>query len=379
MISVKVGDLFASGAQTLVNTVNTVGVMGKGIALEFKRRFPAMYRDYEARCARGELTLGRPYVYRVRPASADFFDGDARPGDPELIVNFPTKDHWRSVSRVSDITEGLQWLVANYQEWGIKSIAVPPLGCGLGQLEWRIVGRTLYRYLRKMDIPVEMYAPYGTPEVELTAPFLGAAGGRAEEPPSRLDPAWVALAAIVGRTEREPYRWPVGRTSFQKMAYFATAAGIPTGLRYQRGSYGPFAPELKPILTKLVNNGVLRERKLGRMHSVETGPTYRDAVRSYLPELTEWTALIERIADLFLRMDTRDAELAATVMFAAMGMANEAARPSEADVFDAVKQWKVRRRPPLRDEDVAVSIRNLNILRWVTLRASEGLPLPQEV
>src|SRR5690554_4196489 len=133
MVKVQVGNLFNSDAQTLVNTVNCVGIMGKGIALEFKKRFPAMFDDYVARCNRNEVKLGKPYLYKslITP----------------YILNFPTKDHWRSVSLLGNINKGLEHLLAHYQEWGITSLAVPPLGCGEGQLEWRIVGPTLYRFL----------------------------------------------------------------------------------------------------------------------------------------------------------------------------------------------------------------------------------------
>ena len=148
MITVRVGNLFDSNAQTLVNTVNCVGIMGKGIALEFKKRFPEMNRDYEERCKAGKVKLGRPYLFTdlVGP----------------WVLNFPTKDHWRSVSRVQDVIEGLEYLKQHYREWGIRSLAMPPLGCGQGQLEWRVVGPTLYRHLSELDIPVELFAPHGT-------------------------------------------------------------------------------------------------------------------------------------------------------------------------------------------------------------------------
>ena len=132
-VDVVVGDLFEAPAQTLVNTVNCVGVMGKGVALEFKKRFPAMYDDYVARCERDEVQLGQPYLYR-NP-------------EPPHVLNFPTKDHWRSVSKLKDIVAGLDYLEEHYHEWGITSLAVPPLGCGNGGLEWRIVGPTLYQHL----------------------------------------------------------------------------------------------------------------------------------------------------------------------------------------------------------------------------------------
>src|SRR5437899_1683390 len=129
-VRIVTGDLLKSGQQTLVNTVNTVGVMGKGIALAFKKRYPEMFDDYVQRCDRGEVELGQPYVFT----------------EPDhLIVNFPTKGHWRAVSKLSDIATGLEYLEKHYKEWGITSIAVPPLGCGNGQLEWKIVGPTLVR------------------------------------------------------------------------------------------------------------------------------------------------------------------------------------------------------------------------------------------
>lgn len=209
--------------------------------------------------------------------------------------------------------------------------------------------------------------------------FLSSRGNGGNGPPSRLPAAWVALVEIIARVHREPYHWPVGRTTFQKIAYFATELGLPTGLKYERGSYGPFAAEVKPLLTKLVNHGLLREHQMGRMFALEPGPTYHDAVTSFGKELGAWESLIERVSDLFLRMRTDDAEIAATVFFTARRLQqSRGGKPSEGDVFNAVKQWKLKRRPPLRDEDVARSIRTLNLLRWLDLEVTSDLPLPEE-
>src|SRR3972149_2161617 len=157
-MKILIGDILQSEAQTLINTVNCVGVMGKGIALEFKNRFPDMFQDYIERCNRHEVKPGQPYVYRTLL--------------PPQIINFPTKDHWKSVSKLSDIGHGLEYLLAHYKEWGVQSLAIPPLGCGNGQLEWRAVGPLIYRFSKQMDIPVELYAPYGTSPEELTLEFL---------------------------------------------------------------------------------------------------------------------------------------------------------------------------------------------------------------
>lgn len=370
MVRVLLDDLFMSKAQTLVNTVNCVGVMGKGIALEFRKRFPDMYEDYVARCRRREVRLGQPYVFRRLV--------------PPWILNFPTKDDWRSVSRLSDIIAGIDCLERHHQQWGITSLAMPPLGCGQGQLEWRVVGRVLYQRLGRLKIPVELYAPQGTPAEEIGEAFLAdvssaPAGDRRPTNGSRIEPAWVALVEILARIVREPYHWPVGRTTFQKIAYFATEEGLPTGLRYQRGSYGPFAPDLRRLITKLVNNGLLREQRLGQMFSVLPGVTYDDAVHSYTRELASWELIIERVADLFLRMRTQQTELAATVRYAARTLAAETKdSQSEQDVLDAVRRWKQKRRPPLEDKEIGQTIRSLNLLGWVKARPSGTLPLPSE-
>jgi len=364
-VKVRMGNILESSAQTLVNTVNCVGIMGKGIALEFKKNFPDMYRDYLRRCEAGDVRLGRPYLYK-------------RATEP-WILNFPTKDHWRAVSRLSDIVEGLRYLEQHYKNWGITSLAVPPLGCGYGQLEWRVVGPTLYRHLSSLKVPVELYAPHGTPADQLQMQFLSESGVRGGEVPAvRIRPSWVALIDILNRIEQEPYHWPVGRTIFQKIVYFATAQGLPTGIEHRQGSYGPFSESVKPLITALVNNGLLQEDRLGRMFHLKPGPTFLDAKRGFTRELSKWDVLLSKVADLFLRMPTNEAEIAATVFFAANRLAS-AEVPTERDVLDEVKRWKQRRRPPLRDEDIARTIRNLNLLSWVHLRPSPNLPVPVDM
>jgi O-acetyl-ADP-ribose deacetylase (regulator of RNase III) len=157
MIQAIAGNIFDSHAQTLVSAVNCAGVMGKGIALEFKKRFPAMYEDYRERCAREQVRLGQPYLH-------------LRPSPPHIVI-FPTKSHWRSVSRLEDIVAGLKYMQQRYQEWGITSLAVPALGCGEGGLEWQVVGPILYHHLAQLAIPVELYAPVGVTSTELATMF----------------------------------------------------------------------------------------------------------------------------------------------------------------------------------------------------------------
>jgi O-acetyl-ADP-ribose deacetylase (regulator of RNase III) len=145
---ILMGDLFESEAATLVNAVNCVGVMGKGIAQLFKERYPAMFADYKARCDRNEVRPGVPYLYRNALGSS--------------ILNFPTKNHWRSPALLKDVIHGLDIFVDKYQEWGIESIAFPSLGCGNGGLAWEVVGPIMHQKLSQLDIAVEIYTPYGT-------------------------------------------------------------------------------------------------------------------------------------------------------------------------------------------------------------------------
>ena len=160
MIQVRTGNLFESRAATLVNPVNCVGVMGKGLALEFKRRFPAMFRDYKARCNAGLVRPGEPYLYRDLTGTS--------------VLNFPTKDHWKFPSRFEDIERGLDALVDRTELWGLTTVAMPALGCGNGGLQWVDVGPAIYCRLHTAPIAVELFAPLRTPSSELTLEFLGA-------------------------------------------------------------------------------------------------------------------------------------------------------------------------------------------------------------
>ena len=363
MVKVLIGDIFESDAQTLTNTVNCVGVMGKGIAKQFKERFPDMYDDYVERCERGEVQLGRPYLYRQMY-------------EP-WVLNFPTKGHWRAVSKLSDIRRGMKYLLDRYQEWGIESLAVPPLGCGNGQLDWRVVGPTIYRYLDQMEVSTELYAPFETPDEQLQPEFLE----RQEIPvgdiqkltsQDQIEPGWFALVAMLAKIERETYHHPIGRTSFQKMAYFATEASVPTEMEFKKGTYGPYASDLKKTLARLQNNDLIREERYGRMMRIRVGPAFSDALKLFRDDIGKWAESLGRVTDLFLRMNTRQAEIASTVHFTAKHLLEDE-KPSEAEVFDAVQSWKQRHKPPFQDDEIASTIRNLNMLGWIDAEFSPDL------
>ena len=149
MIEFVRGDLLADDAEALVNTVNCVGVMGRGIALQFKKAFPDNFKAYEAGCRRGEVVPGRMFVFDTGQLM-----------NPRYIINFPTKRHWRGMSRLPDIEAGLDALAEEIRNRNIRSIAVPPLGCGLGGLDWDVVRPLIVGALKDLDgVRIAVYEP----------------------------------------------------------------------------------------------------------------------------------------------------------------------------------------------------------------------------
>lgn len=368
-MQILIGNIFESGAQTLINTINCVGVMGKGIAAQFKEQYPNMFRDYVARCERHELKPGVPYLYKESMFGPQ-------------IINFPTKSDWRAASRIEDIEKGLRILTEKYKEWGVESIAVPPLGCGNGQLLWEAVGPLLYKYLSRWDIPIKMYAPYGTPREQLTVDFLSREislrkNGTGNAILKRLNPAWVALAEIVYRIEKQTYHLPVGRVIFQKIAYVATVMGLPTGLTHMRSSYGPYCRELDEVKKRLSNAGLIQEEKSGSMFRVLQGLAYEKDRNKYIEDIKKWSSLIDKTVDLFLRLNTNQAEVVATVLFVEKELNSNKKDITEKDVLNEVMKWKQKRRPPLDEKEVASVIRNLGILNWYQLKPSPDLPVEE--
>lgn len=185
MILYVEGNLFNSPAQTLVNTVNTVGVMGKGVALQFKRLFPDMYTQYRALCERGKFKIGMLWLYR---------------SPNKLILNFPTKIHWRNPSKVEYIEAGLQKFVETYSDMGIHSVAFPPLGCGNGQLDFATqVQPLMHRYLHNLPIDIFIYPEKESAFVEHLSPAEMKKWLRSEPTSLSFVEVWDDLQALLRR------------------------------------------------------------------------------------------------------------------------------------------------------------------------------------
>lgn len=234
MITDTGGNLLRDDAQALVNTVNTVGVMGKGIALQFKRAFPEVFTEYAAACAEGRVRPGRVLPVRLE-------DGD------RWVLNFPTKRHWRENSRLEDIRSGLDDLVRLLLEHDIRSVALPPLGCGNGGLDWSQVRPLIVERLGGLDVDVRLYGG-GTPAprdmpTRTAAPAL-------TRPHNRLLAGlgrYVALAFESGIAEAPR----LSLLEAHKVAYLLQRSGSRLGLRFVPHIYGPFSTSLNDALAAM--------------------------------------------------------------------------------------------------------------------------------
>lgn len=226
MLIVKIGNIFDSTSDVLVNTVNCVGVMGKGLAKTFKQKYPAMFVQYKNMCDNNQLITGKLYPYYE--------------GGKVKVLNFPTKDHWRSCSKLSYIEAGLDWFVENYEELKVKSIAFPPLGCGNGGLEWSTVGPLMYKKLKDLPIDIEVYAPYGTTTKDLSDEFLlsynhtsNTQGIKYE----KINKNWLLVLYLIKCLNATNYSIKIGRIIFQKICYLLQRSGTDLGLDFERGVY----------------------------------------------------------------------------------------------------------------------------------------------
>ena len=329
---IKIGNIFESNAQTLVNTVNCVGVMGKGIAFEFKQRYPDMYREYCNLCKEGSVFPGIPYLHTGLGNIS--------------IINFPTKNHWRSPSKLSYIISGLNWFRDNYKALEINSVAFPPLGCGNGGLPWDVVGPIMYTMLKDLPIDVEIYAPFGTAPEKLTIKFLSE---NVVKSPKELignnnipfNKYWLLLLYIVQKLNNDKYSLNVGRTIFQKICYVLTRTGIPTGFNFVAREFGPYAAEVKDAIMVLSNTNLMSEQKLGRMVETVVSPNFK------LPENQFSFKDIEKADqafDLLSRVkSTQQAELIATILFSYDELIKQnITKLSDTHIYDYVMKWKPR-------------------------------------
>ncbi|MDY4340455.1 macro domain-containing protein [Xanthomonas sp. LF07-6] len=359
MFKARIGDLFASHAHVHANAVNCAGIMGKGIAQAFKRRYPAMFEDYAVRCREGRVRIGEPYLY-------DDASGIR-------ILNFPTKRHWRSPSRLEDIAAGLDYLAARLREWDVRSLALPPLGCGNGGLAWEEVGPLIYRTLAHLPVDIEVYAPYGTPLAQLETAFLTQPANASTEGAGKRtapQPGWIAIMEVLRRLQARPEARPIGRTLFQTLCWAMTELGVPTGLTFRTAGRGPRQGDVRPILTDLANRNWLQEQPQGRTMALRASPQYDKEHARFAAAYAPYDTEIAKAVDLFAQIRSIDqAEDIMTVFQAArrLQVAHPGQRHDTQQLLAHLRDANTVAAPEEQRRTATTTIETLLALDWIRL------------
>ncbi|MEZ4433760.1 MAG: DarT ssDNA thymidine ADP-ribosyltransferase family protein [bacterium] len=341
------GNLLEAPTEVLVNTVNCVGVMGKGIALQFKKAWPAMFDAYARAAKAGEVVPGRMHVYETHGLVG-----------PRLIINFPTKRHWRADSKMQDIEAGLVDLVATIRRHGIRSIAIPPLGAGLGGLPWPAVRERIVAALAPIDdLDVWLWEPGFAP---VAADRLDAT-----ERPEMTGPRAMILA-LMGRFPVLDH--DVTHLDAQKLAYFLQFAGAPLGLRFKPQMYGPYADGLYHLLQRLESHhitGLIDRRPFAPLHVAQASLAEAEA---WLAASAADRAPFERVARLIEGFETLySMELLATVHWV---VCHEAGAADDIDhCINAVHRWSDRKAKLMQPRHIALAWERLRAQGWFTSSA----------
>jgi O-acetyl-ADP-ribose deacetylase (regulator of RNase III) len=344
MVSYVEGDILQARADALVNTVNCVGVMGRGIALQFKRAFPQNFKAYAAACKREEVRPGRMFI----------FETGALEG-PRYIVNFPTKVHWRGKSRLEYIESGLEALVADVHRLAIHSIAIPPLGSGLGGLSWSEVRPLIDRALTELPgVDALVYEPAGAP--------VAARLGSSEQAP-KMTAGRAALVGLIDRYLAGLMDPSVTLLELHKLMYFLQSAGEPLRLRYAKAWYGPYAENLRHVLADVEGHLITGYAGEGDKPEIELAlvPGAASKAHEFLASQLETRGRFDRVGELVEGFETPfGLELLATVHWVA---AHDGA-VDRRGIHDGVYGWGHRKRQ-FTDEQIDLAIDRLKFDGWL--------------
>lgn len=337
MITYTTGNLLEAKTEALVNTVNCVGIMGKGIALQFKQAYPDNYGQYARACHAGEVQPGSMFITRT---------GSMLP--PYYIINFPTKRHWRGKSRLEDIEAGLAALAQEIIRLGIRSIALPPLGCGSGGLDWRDVRPRIEQSLETLEgVKIVVYEPRGAPVP--TAMVVA-------DKNASLTRARATLLLLFDTYSAQDYQ--LSRLETQKLAYLLQEAGEPLRLNYVKHQYGPYAHNLNHVL-QLMEGSFIRGFGDGTQKSaIQTLPGATQSAREFIDDDQEALQRLQHIANLIAGFETPyGLELLASVHWLAVHEDPQVTSPEAAT--DELQRWNPRKGSMFHLEHVRVAWQRL--------------------
>lgn len=340
MIEYKNGNLLEADVDALINTVNCVGVMGKGIALQFKQAFPTNFKIYEKACKLNQVETGK-----MLTVSLDSIF------NPKFIINFPTKKHWKEKSKLNYIESGLIDLIKTIEDYNIKSIAIPPLGCGNGGLDWNDVKPLIEQAANKLpDVLFVIYPPKGSPEPDKMIV-------RTEKP--KLTRARALLILLMSIYAVPGYK--LSLLEIQKLAYFLQESGEMLRLKFVKAKYGPYADNLNHVLQRLEGHYMRGYGDRDRDAQIYLLPKVVEEAKCFLNECndSQIEIRIKKTKKIIEGFETPyGLELLATTDWI---MKNY--KEAEKDKYDAVKyfkSWNKRKCELFNEKHIVIAWEHLN-------------------
>jgi len=345
MIEYKKGNILAEDVEAIVNTVNCVGIMGRGIALQFKNSFPDNFKAYAAACKAKEVQPGRMFIYET-----------GRLTNPRYIVNFPTKRHWKGKSRMEDVDAGLIALAEEIRARNIRSIAIPPLGSGLGGLDWSSVRPKIEVVLRGIaDLKVVVFEP---------SEVLADERANSSSDTPKMTPGRAALVTLMHRYLTgllDPF---ISLLEVHKLMYFLQVAEEPLQLKYTKALYGPYAENLRHVLKAVEGHLVSGYADGGDApdKQLELVPGALEDARSFLEGKDDTVSRMNKVFELVEGFETPfGLELLSTVHWI---ITHEQANTLD-DIVSKTYAWNDRKRQ-FTKRQIALAADVLDRKGWIT-------------
>ncbi|MEI7240285.1 macro domain-containing protein [Pectobacterium brasiliense] len=345
MIEYRQGDILQAETEAIINTVNCVGVMGRGIALQFKNAYPDNFKAYAASCKAKQVVPGKMFVFETGQLT-----------NPRYIINFPTKRHWKGKSRLEDIVAGLDDLVAVIRQHDIRSIAIPPLGSGLGGLDWQDVKPLIESAVQPLEsVQIAIYDPNGAPSSERMV-------HKTEVP--KMTAGRAALVELMQRYLNgllDPF---ISLLELHKLMYFMQESGEPLRLKYQKAHYGPYAENLRHVLNAIEGHMISGYSDGGDMPDKQLSlvPGVAEEAKTFLEQQEETYRRFQKVSDLVEGFESPfGLELLSTVHWA---MQYESLTSPE-DVTDFIYAWNERKRQ-FTPRQISLAVDTLHRKGWLT-------------
>lgn len=336
------GNLLNAKTQAIVNTVNTVGVMGKGIALQFKERFPQNYKAYADACKKGKVEIGKMFVFN----ESDLLNED------KIIINFPTKKEWYRKSQYSYIEEGLKDLVKTIKDNKIQSISIPPLGCGNGGLKWEKVKSLMVKYLGDLDdVDIFIYQPN-----DKIKEILQKENARKDV---QLTPARAMLLYALFKYEK--YGEYTTVFTANKLAYFLQQSGENLRLKFEPYTYGPYAQAIEKVLYALNGKYLkgLEQMEAKPFEPLQLNYDKYDEVAKYVQEKLSQNQK-DRLENLFRAINGFESTLSLEILSSVHFIKQENPKIELGEILSKIREWNERKKALITEEYVQIAYNHLN-------------------